>query len=122
MIKYVRSRYPTCADANVKYLEGLRDPVLVFFIMTTELQPCISVLLLSLAIVQGGNLPEFSLIADGPQSSVPNIQVVFPDGATDRLVLWDHFFNEEDRLAPKTGSSKFSKALQNLQVLIPQCI
>ena len=88
-------------------MKALRNSVLVLFMMTKELQPCISFLLLSLAIVQGGTLPKFSLIADGPQISVPNIQVVYPDGATDRLVLWDHFFNEEDRLAPKTGSAKF---------------
>ena len=71
--------------------------------MAKGIQPCVF-LLLPLALVQGENLPVFSLIADAiDQSSVPAIQVEFRDGAKDKLILWDHYFNEEDRLAPKTG-------------------
>ena len=76
--------------------------------MAKGLQPHIFafLLLLPLALAQGEILPEFSLLVDGiSQSSVPSIQVKFPDGATDKLILWDHYFNEEDRLAPKTGLS-----------------
>ena len=79
--------------------------------MAKGLQPDIFVsLLLPLALAQGENLPEFSLLVDGiTQSSAPSIQVQFPDGETDKLILWDHFFNEEDRLAPKSGLQHSSR-------------
>ena len=71
--------------------------------MAQGLQPYLFTFLL-LPLVQGGDFPEFSLLADHvAQGSAPTIQIEFPDGAKDKLVLWDHFFNEEDRLAPKTG-------------------
>ena len=61
---------------------------------------------LLLALVQGEKLPHFSLLVDGiAQSSVPAIQVQFPNGVKDKIMLWDHYFNEEDRLAPNKGLS-----------------
>ena len=85
--------------------------------MARGLHPHIFVfLLLPLALAQGENLPEFSLLVDGiAQSSAPSIQVQFPDGETDKLILWDHFFNEEDRLSPKTGLPKSSQTIFILQ-------
>ena len=52
-------------------------------------------------------LPKFTVIKDGKSGDrsltdeVPNILVTFPSGETDRLVLWNHHFNEEDRKLPK---------------------
>ena len=44
------------------------------------------------------HLPKFSLIKDKElQSDVPNILVTFAKGESDRLELWHHHFNEEDR-------------------------
>ena len=74
--------------------------------MALGLEPNMFAIFLSLALVQGKTLPEFSLVLDGSISyrNVPQIQVEFSGGAVDRMILWNHFFNEEDRLAPKTGS------------------
>ena len=40
---------------------------------------------------------KFTLVKDRVQDSTPNIEVTFPDGYTDRLILQKHYFNEEDK-------------------------
>ena len=74
--------------------------------MVTGLQSYVFVfLLIPLALVRGGELPEFTLLVNNIDlRSAPTIQVEFSDGSKDKLVLWDHYFNEKERLlAPKTG-------------------
>ena len=81
--------------------------------MAKGIQPYVF-LLLRLALVQGKKMPVFSLLADDiAQSNVPAIQVEFRDGAKDKLILWNHYFNMEDRLAPKTGRPDLGFPLQN---------
>ena len=41
---------------------------------------------------------EFSFIEKQSNNLLPSISVKFPDGYTDRLILWKHYFNEEDRM------------------------
>ena len=39
----------------------------------------------------------FTILNDNFHDSTPNIEVRFPDGYEDRLVLQKHYFNEEDK-------------------------
>ena len=39
----------------------------------------------------------FTMLKDNFHDSTPNIEVRFPDGYEDRLVLQKHYFNEEDK-------------------------
>ena len=41
---------------------------------------------------------EFSVFRKQSENLAPSILVKFPDGYTDRLILWKHYFNEEDRM------------------------
>ena len=41
---------------------------------------------------------EFSVIKKQSEHFAPSIFVRFPDGYTDRLILWKHYYNEEDRM------------------------
>ena len=40
----------------------------------------------------------FTMLKDNFHDSTPNIEVRFPDGYEDRLVLQKHYFNEEDKM------------------------
>ena len=40
---------------------------------------------------------KFTRLMDRFHDSTPNIEVTFPDGYTDRLILQKHYFNEEDK-------------------------
>ena len=40
---------------------------------------------------------KFNLLKDRFEDSTPNIEITFPDGYTDRLILEKHYFNEEDK-------------------------
>merc|ERR1719242_760651 len=44
-------------------------------------------------------LPKFSMIGDRSMDEAPTIAIVFPDGATDTLVLDKYYSNEDDRKA-----------------------
>ena len=40
---------------------------------------------------------KLTLLKDRFEGSTPNIEITFPDGYTDRLILQKHYFNEEDK-------------------------
>ena len=40
---------------------------------------------------------KFTLLKERFEDSTPNIEITFPDGYTDRLILEKHYFNEEDK-------------------------
>ena len=40
---------------------------------------------------------KLTLLKDRFEDSTPNIEITFPDGYTDRLILQKHYFNEEDK-------------------------